>query len=80
MPEKDALQRLGDEIFNLIERYDIAAEMYSMNIRISREEYDRLKHDLAGSNLGTTIALAGDRWSIQLLFPFLTLKPSDEQE
>ena len=82
MVGKADLQKLGNEILNLIESYGIQSEMFAMNIRISKEEYNKLKDGFSESDidLGTTIALATDKWSIQFLYPFLEVKSSSSQE
>lgn len=76
------LESLGEEIRKLIEDKGIQVEMYSIGIRISREEYERIRDGLAGSkaDLGNTFALATPKWAIQINFPFLEVKPADSEE
>ena len=73
------LETLGEEILTLIEDKGIQPEMFSIGIRISREEYERIKGGLSGTkvDLGNTFALSNPKWAIQLNFPFLKVKPTD---
>ena len=69
------LMDLGEEIFKLIEKYKINPEGFTLNIRVDREEYDRIKQGFADSQKhpDLTIAVAKDTWSIQLLYPTLPM-------
>ena len=82
MVTQQDLEDLGEEIRRLIEDKGIQPEMYSLGIRISREEYDRIKEGLAGTQAdsGHTFALVTPTWSIQIKFPFLDVKPIESHK
>jgi hypothetical protein len=82
MVTQQDLENLAEEIFKLIEEKGIPVEVYDIGIRISREEYGRLKEGLAGTkaDLGDLFALATRKWSIKVSFPFLEVKPLENQE
>lgn len=82
MPTPQDLKSIGEEVQRLIESKGIPAHLFTLNIRISHEEHERIKGDLAGTkvDIGTSYTVGTSKWAISVSFPFLKLKSVDHNE
>lgn len=69
MKQKE-LNQLGRDISELIEKYGINAEKYSINIGVTSSEYDRIKGDFdgKGQHLDITLITMSEekKWTLQI--------------
>lgn len=80
MLTRQDLDNLGEEIFNLILSKGIPIEILTVGIRISEGDYERLKDIFGeGSDIyGKAFASVSQKWSVDIRYPFLRLKPEDK--
>lgn len=77
MLELKDIENLGEEIFNLIQSKGIPVEICTIGIRISEDDYERLKDIFNETSdiYGKVFSMVTKQWSLDIRYPFLRLKP-----
>jgi hypothetical protein len=77
MLTRQDLENLGEEIFNLLQSKGIPVEMFVLGVKISEDDYIRLK-DVFGETsdiYGKAFSAVTKQWAVNITYPFLKLKP-----